>query len=394
LFGRNKQRRRLSIRRYYVGDYLNASRNPTITNTLAKNGDRNVLFLDEVDKVNKNYKVQRRVLMLSSKGVYNMNPGKFSLNRRIPITAITKISVSKKADNLFVLHIPTEYDYIFICERKTEFLTALHDEYKIETGKNLEITFDNNLTYQLKGKKKATIVFEDGKDAVTTVSQSKTVKDQMVVSCARVEVVASLDKYTPAKMTKGADKPKMGRPHMRGISAVPANVPVASEPMAQQPKKNKPGGTLKVPVQSDSPYYDEPQSMPEMKQTSPAKATSKPVGNTASNQNRTPGLAGPQKTTGGLPVKAPAKAPAKAVAKAPAEVWAKATDDFQPSDERELGFKSGDYMRILAQDANGWWSGEMNGRLGFVPSTYLEICDKPVRKESAYTKAVPSKGKR
>jgi len=104
-------------------------------------------------------------------------------------------------------------------------------------------------------------------------------------------------------------------------------------------------------------------------------------------------MTGPQKTAGGVPVKQANKAlPAKpAGGGGDAEEWAKATDDFQPSDERELGFKAGDYIRILAKDQNGWWSGELNGRLGFVPSTYLEPCAKPVRKESAYNKAVPSK---
>jgi myosin-1 len=36
LFGRNKPRRRASIRRYYVGDYLNISTHPAIQAMLAK----------------------------------------------------------------------------------------------------------------------------------------------------------------------------------------------------------------------------------------------------------------------------------------------------------------------------------------------------------------------
>jgi len=361
LFGKNKPRRRASIRRYYVGDYLNASRNPNIVNMLAKNGDRNVLFLDEVDKVNKNYKVQRRAIMLSSKGVYNLNMGKYSMNRRIPINLITGISVSRKPDNLFVLHIPTEYDYVFISERKTEFLTALCDEYKIETGKTLPLTFDNTLTYQLKGKKKGTIVFEDGKDDKHYVVQSKTAKDTMVVTVPKADVVLDVSKYTPAKMTKGAEKPKPGRPHIRGISAVPANIEVAEEPDNKVIKKSpKAGASLRVP---------------ESKGATPGAGTK-------------PGMSGPQKTAGGVPVNnkaLPAKpAPAK-------EMWYKGIEDFAPGDDRELGFKKGDAIRILSKDANGWWSGELNGKMGFVPETYLEACAPPVRKESYAGRPVSAK---
>jgi len=118
---------------------------------------------------------------------------------------------------VFVLHIPTEYDYVFISERKTEFLTALCDEYKIETGGTLPLTFDNNLSYQLKGKKKQIIEFQDITGTEHTVAASK---NGMVIGCPKFEVVLDVSKYTPAKMTKGADKPKTrASAHARHLSS-------------------------------------------------------------------------------------------------------------------------------------------------------------------------------
>jgi len=134
-------------------------------------------------------------------------------------------------------------------------------------------------------------------------------------------------------------------------------------------------------VSDDSPYAEE------KKAAAPVKKA--PAANPA-GANRQAAMAGPQKTAGGVPVKQANKAlPAKPAAQQ--EEWAKASDDFTPSDARELGFKAGDYIRVLAKDPNGWWSGELNGKLGFVPSTYLEPCAKPARTDSAYKKAVPAK---
>ena len=37
----------------------------------------------------------------------------FLLKRRIPFDKIDAISLSKLADNFFVIHVPSEYDYIY-----------------------------------------------------------------------------------------------------------------------------------------------------------------------------------------------------------------------------------------------------------------------------------------
>ena len=87
------------------------------------------------------------------------------------------------------------------------------------------------------------------------------------------------------------------------------------------------------------------------------------------------------KTSGGIvrnmgatPARPP---PAPTRPKEEKEVWARATDDYEAGDERELGFKAGEDIRILRQDPNGWWTGELRGKRGFVPSTYLELSGPP-----------------
>jgi hypothetical protein len=47
--------------------------------------------------------------------------------------------------------------------------------------------------------------------------------------------------------------------------------------------------------------------------------------------------------------------------------------DYVGADQHELDFFAGDILRILERDyESGWWTGELNGRIGLFPSNYIE----------------------
>ncbi|KAF7652481.1 hypothetical protein LDENG_00096210 [Lucifuga dentata] len=46
--------------------------------------------------------------------------------------------------------------------------------------------------------------------------------------------------------------------------------------------------------------------------------------------------------------------------------------DFSSRDTRELSLLEGDIVKIYTKMANGWWKGEVDGRVGWFPSTYVE----------------------
>ncbi|KAM9458124.1 guanine nucleotide exchange factor VAV3-like [Salvelinus alpinus] len=46
--------------------------------------------------------------------------------------------------------------------------------------------------------------------------------------------------------------------------------------------------------------------------------------------------------------------------------------DFSSRDTRELSLQEGDIVKIYTKMANGWWKGEINDRVGWFPSTYVE----------------------
>ncbi|XP_034559262.1 guanine nucleotide exchange factor VAV3-like [Notolabrus celidotus] len=51
---------------------------------------------------------------------------------------------------------------------------------------------------------------------------------------------------------------------------------------------------------------------------------------------------------------------------------AEARYDFCSRDTRELSLLQGDIIKIYTKMSNGWWKGEVDGRVGWFPSTYVE----------------------
>jgi len=47
--------------------------------------------------------------------------------------------------------------------------------------------------------------------------------------------------------------------------------------------------------------------------------------------------------------------------------------DYKTEEEDELGFQEGTLIRLLHQDASGWWTGELDGKIGLFPGNYVEI---------------------
>jgi len=52
---------------------------------------------------------------------------------------------------------------------------------------------------------------------------------------------------------------------------------------------------------------------------------------------------------------------------------ARALYDYEASDEGELSFLDGDVMIVLRKDPSGWWTVELNGEIGNIPSNYVEM---------------------
>jgi len=59
-----------------------------------------------------------------------------------------------------------------------------------------------------------------------------------------------------------------------------------------------------------------------------------------------------------------------------AVVMAKAIYDFTGDPAvRQLSFKKGAVIKVTHQYENGWWAGEINGKIGYLPSTYITLVE-------------------
>ena len=79
--------------------------------------------------------------------MYNIDPTSNKIRRRIALSNISHISASSLSDNFLLIHVPTEYDYLYISGRKTEIVAVLRLAYTHATGEDLSVALQNMWVY-------------------------------------------------------------------------------------------------------------------------------------------------------------------------------------------------------------------------------------------------------
>lgn len=322
-----KQRRRLSVKRHFVGDYLNCVKDLNIEKLFHKYNDNTVLFADNVNKINRKYKEQVRVIILTDKSIYNLTEIKYKLNRRIELNQLNAVSVSTLSDNFIVLHVNKEYDYIYHLDRKTEFVTMLSDAYFTLKKEKLKVNCTNQIEYLTKQGKKNEILFAASDvTPMNTFTYNVDPKDdkKLHVSVGKCELVNEnyIHSLKPVHMAKST-KPKP-----------------------------KPGYAYNADSYSTA--------------TTSSSSSS-------SNNDSTTKVRGISITKSSSPAAPPPARPLPGASSS--SVWATALDDFTGADSRELSFKKGEVLEVTKQEPSGWWMAKstVTFKTGYVPSTYLEV---------------------
>ena len=116
-------------------DFLGLEGNGAVRSMLFKLGQNSpqleqIVFSDHVTKINRRDKEQVRVLLITTRAIYNLLPTNYSkCKRRIPVTLLSSITVSQLSDE-FVLHIPDEYDYRFKSGKRDKIAEVINRMYK------------------------------------------------------------------------------------------------------------------------------------------------------------------------------------------------------------------------------------------------------------------------
>ena len=209
-----KERKRFSLSREFLGDYLNFLDNPILKSLLGK--DVKASYANMVTKYDRSFKTSQREFIISDDHVYIIgaekakdgpNKGQFVkiVKRKIPYSEVSGLSLSTMSDDLFVIHVTSDYDNVLEDVLKTELVTVLSEKYKLSTGKTLAINFEDTIKYTVK----------------KTTWQSGGTHEIKFISDNSVKVPSVKCSGKVAEVKVGPGLPKDSRPNTRALFEAP-----------------------------------------------------------------------------------------------------------------------------------------------------------------------------
>lgn len=113
-------------------DHLDLGNNPKVRKLLLPTGSTHpeaVLFSASVGKINRKGKIQPRILMITSKTIFNLKESKcyiesYKQKRKVEISAVVGMTCSTTSDE-FVIHFEGEYDYNYSSRRRIEVVQVV-----------------------------------------------------------------------------------------------------------------------------------------------------------------------------------------------------------------------------------------------------------------------------
>nr|XP_020636437.1 unconventional myosin-If [Pogona vitticeps] len=374
-----KERRRNSINRNFVGDYLGMEDKPELRQFLSKR--ERIDFADSITKYDRRFKPIKRDFILTPKYFYMIGREKVKkgpekgqirevLKKKVEIQTLNRVSLSTKQDDFFILH-EAETDIFLESIFKTELISLLCKRYEEVTQKKLHLSFSDTLQFRVKkegwgGGGSRTVTFTGGQGNVALLKASgKTLT-----------------------ISIGSGLPKNSKPTKKGMQQSKGYL------RQQAPKRGAlpaPRGQMPAAAcRNGAPQF--PRSTPPQEHTStrrpghgPPPATALPrQGVSRRAKAPTPsshsmeflnvpdqGMAGTQRkrSIGQRPPPAAGRPKPQPKSSGPR---CRALYQYLGQDVDELSFNVGDMIDLLMEDASGWWKGRLHGREGLFPGNYVQ----------------------
>ena len=190
------------------------------------------------------------------------------------------------------------------------------------------------------------------------------------------QTLRSVQKEFFSAIAQGMSKFKVTQPH-EGMPTEPIVAPYSGLATNNNNQFNQGG---RRPPKARRAYDDEEEEEGEDGAPRPARPTSQSSfrrPNPGAAQNNAFGRGGAK--SGGFasrgtkaPVAVDVEEPAPPARK-PKGVYAIVMYDFPGEDEDELPLREGQRVRVTRQHESGWWTGEINGKVGMFPATYVKL---------------------
>ncbi|NXF64255.1 MYO1F protein, partial [Ciccaba nigrolineata] len=370
-----KERRRNSINRNFVGDYLGMEERPELRQFLAKR--ERVDFADSITKYDRRFKPIKRDFILTPKYFYLIGREKVKkgpekgqikevLKKKVELQAVNSISLSTRQDDFFILH-ENDADNFLESIFKTELISLLCKRYEELTHSKLRLSFKDTLQFRVKkegwgggGTRNVTFVRGQG-DVAALKAGGKT-------------LTVSIGDGLP----RNAKPTRKGATQSRGGSRCPA--PSRNAPPA--PRGACRNGGPQFP-RSDGRAQRDTYTTPQKQARGPPAAALPPRNASRQPKTRPPsehnmdflnvpdqGVAGMQRRRSlsqrPPPARRPKPQPKVAVPRC------QALYQYIGQDVDELSFNVGDIIDILLEDISGWWKGRLHGKEGLFPGNYVQ----------------------
>ncbi|KAL3047184.1 hypothetical protein OYC64_021413 [Pagothenia borchgrevinki] len=365
----SKERRRNSINRNFVGDYLGLEQRPELRQFLAKR--ERIDFADSVNKFDRRFKSIKRDLILTPKGIYLIGLEKVKkgpekgqikevLKRKLEFGSISGVSLSTRQDDFFILH-EAQYDSLLESNFKTEFLSLLSKRYEDINKRKLTISFTDRLEFRVKkegwgGGGSRMVVFLRGQGDLAQIKPGgKTLT-----------------------ITVGDGLPKSSKPTRKG--APQSRGGGGRNNVGNKGHQNGAAKFSRAPQSQPSEItYSTPNKHGRPPSTAPPKLGSQraprvPVHN-QNNQGNMDFLNVPDQGMSGKQRKrsiSQRPPPAPKPQLRPQGPRCRAIYQYIGQDTDEISFDVNDVFDLVKEDSSGWWTGRHQGREGLFPGNYVE----------------------
>uniref|UniRef100_A0A8C1SKP7 Osteoclast-stimulating factor 1 n=1 Tax=Cyprinus carpio TaxID=7962 RepID=A0A8C1SKP7_CYPCA len=345
-----KERRKNSLNRNFMGDYIGMDNHPEIRQFVGRR--ERVDFADVVVKYDRRFKTVKRDLILTPKFLYLIGREKVKqgpekgqirevLKRMIEVEKIQSVSLSTLQDDLFIVH-EDQYDSVLQSVFKTEFLSLLYKRYEEKTRKKLPLKFNNLLEFKVKkggwgpfssaGSRQIQFQMGQGDEAVLKPSSK----------VLTVSVGPGLPKNAKPPKSDSRGRGTQGQPAVR-------NSLLRQQSSMDQPTLPRLQGSHRS--QHESQIYTDMgfMNVPDQGVAGMHRRRSK-------EYKPLPGSGGPK----------PKPKPR------PRTPQCRAVYAYDAQDTDELSFQADEIIEILFEDPSGWWQGRLRGKEGMFPGNYVE----------------------
>ncbi|XP_032637134.1 unconventional myosin-Ie-like isoform X2 [Chelonoidis abingdonii] len=375
-----KERRRNSLNRNFVGDYIGLESRPELRRFVGRR-DR-VDFADTVTKYDRRFKRVKRDLILTPRFLYLIGREKVKqgpekgtikevLKRQVELERIQSVSLSTLQDDFLIVHEP-QYDSVLESVFKTELLSLLCKRYEETTCQQLSVKFSNQLEFKVKkdgwgpwgaaGSRQiqfqicqgdVALLRNNGKVLIVSIgpglprnarpTRRDTRKSRYLNSSS-----IPCRNYPPAAGRDRSDASRRGSP---GSRAPPQHrVSIARQGSMEQPTLPRHGASPRAkafPAQLNLDFMNVPDQGAAGWQRRLSKEA-KPI----------PG--------GGRAKPKPKPKPQ------PRLPQCRALYAYDAQDTDELSFNADEYIELIREDPSGWWQGRIRGKEGLFPGNYVE----------------------